>query len=45
MALPRAALKNARWAAIASGLRVRAGVVGATGDVMGVIGGMAWNYG
>jgi len=44
-ALPRAALKNARWAAMASGLRARLGASGAVGGGMGVIGGMGWNYG
>ena len=44
-ALPSAALKNARWAAMASGLRVRVGAIGAVGGAMGVIGGMGWDYG
>lgn len=39
-ALPSAAVKNARWAAIASALRARVGAVGVAVGESGVIGGM-----
>jgi hypothetical protein len=38
--LPSAAVKNARWAAIASALRARFGAVGGAVGARGVIGGM-----
>jgi hypothetical protein len=39
-ALPSAAVKKARWAAIASALRARAGAVGGEGGAVGGMGGM-----